>query len=63
MSEASKAAPAGGRSRTAGALIIVGYAAAVYLIFLAVLGYALGGTYTAYLASVPALIPGLRRRS
>jgi protein-S-isoprenylcysteine O-methyltransferase Ste14 len=42
MSEATKAAAAGGRSRTAGTLIIVGYAAAVYLIFLAVLGYALG---------------------
>ncbi len=42
MTEATKAAPAGGRSRTPGALIIVGYAAAVYLIFLAVLGYALG---------------------
>jgi methanethiol S-methyltransferase len=42
MAEVTKAAPARGRPRTAGALIIVGYAAAVYLIFLAVLGYALG---------------------
>jgi len=42
MSEATRAAPAGVRPRTAGALITVGYAAAVYLIFLAVLGYAIG---------------------
>src|ERR1700722_18449750 len=42
MSEATRVTPAGVRPRTAGALITVGYAAAVYLIFLAVLGYAIG---------------------
>ena len=42
MSEATRAAPAGVRPRTAGALITMGYAALVYLIFLAVLGYAIG---------------------
>jgi hypothetical protein len=58
MSEAMKAAPAGGRSRPAGALIIVGYA----WFEERDLVRSLGGTYTAYLASVPALIPGLRSR-
>ena len=42
MSEITKAAPPGRRTRTAGPLIIMGYAAAVYLSLLAVLGYAIG---------------------
>lgn len=42
MSETLKAAPAGRRPRTGGALVIAGYAAAAYLIAVAVLGYALG---------------------
>jgi hypothetical protein len=58
MPEAMKAAPAGGRPRPAGALIIVGCA----WFEERDLVRSLGGTYTAYLASVPALIPGLRSR-
>jgi protein-S-isoprenylcysteine O-methyltransferase Ste14 len=58
MSEAMKAAPAGGGSRPAGALIIVGYA----WFEERDLVRSLGGTYTACLSSVPALIPGLRSR-
>lgn len=42
MSHTAKPAPAGRRSRAGGALVIAGYAAAVYLIAAAVLGYALG---------------------
>ena len=53
------------------ARIVLAYAAAVYLFFLAVLRFeehdlirSLGGTYAAYRARVPALIPrpSLRRR-
>ena len=42
MSQITKATPPGWRPRTAGALLIMGYAAAVYLSLLAVLGYAIG---------------------